>query len=145
MYTETVEAVSYNPHIPGGRAYGARFAYGLRGKFTRYGAKKYRGTAAATYVVYNNILPLSGVAVNSCKCGERRFMGTKANDIRCDLILLDMKQKDLLALLWERGYCCSAGKLSDYILGRVQSEVGMRILSAARDILREKKAEREKL
>lgn len=68
-------------------------------------------------------------------------MGTKANDIRCDLVLLDMKQKDLLALLRERGYCCSAGKLSDYILGRVQSEAGMRILSAARDILREKKAE----
>lgn len=51
IITETVEAVSYNPHIPGGRAYGARFAYGVRGKITRYGAKKYRGTAAATYVV----------------------------------------------------------------------------------------------
>ena len=66
-------------------------------------------------------------------------MVVKANDIRCDLILLDMKQKELLALLRERGYCCSSGKLSDYINGRVQSEAGMRILSAARDILRERK------
>lgn len=66
-------------------------------------------------------------------------MGVKANDIRCDLILLDMKQKELLALLRERGHSCSSGKLSDYINGRVQSEAGMRILSAARDILRERK------
>ena len=35
IIAETVEAVSYNPHIPGGRAYGARFAYGVRGKITR--------------------------------------------------------------------------------------------------------------
>ncbi|MGN1082826.1 MAG: hypothetical protein ACI4SJ_04700 [Candidatus Avispirillum sp.] len=68
-------------------------------------------------------------------------MGVKANDIRCDLILLDMKQKELLALLRERGYSTSGGKLSDYINGRVQSEAGMRILSAARDILRERKRE----
>ncbi|MGN1082825.1 MAG: hypothetical protein ACI4SJ_04695 [Candidatus Avispirillum sp.] len=51
LYTETVEAVSYNPHIPGGRAYGARFAYGARGIISYMSAKKYRGTAAAKYVV----------------------------------------------------------------------------------------------
>lgn len=66
-------------------------------------------------------------------------MGVKANDIKYDLILLDMNQKELLVLLRERGYSTSGGKLSSYINGRVQSEAGMRILSAARDILRERK------
>lgn len=51
IIAETVEAVSYNPHIPGGRAYGARFAYGARGIISYMSAKKYRGTAAAKYVV----------------------------------------------------------------------------------------------
>lgn len=106
-------------------------------KIPRYGGGKIC-SVATTYYHFRAVL---SIAVKR----ERRVMGVKANDIRCDLILLDMKQKELLELLRERGYCCSSGKLSDYINGRVQSEAGMRILSAARDILREKKAEREKL
>ena len=70
--------------------------------------------------------------------GDKNLVGARIETARRSR---GMKQKELLALLRERGYCCSAGKLSDYINGRVQSEAGMRILSAARDILRERKRE----